>query len=88
MYLDKNYTDFKKLLIANMKNVNLDPPYVIKIETACYHDIDNPIKCILDSLETKGIIDNDRNILQLDIIKYPIAKNKPGHLIIEVIGRF
>lgn len=58
------------------------PPYKITIQSHQYADIDAYIKIILDALQDARVIDNDKNVLWLAIMKTPIKKSDDqSHLI-------
>ena len=80
------YKNFKELIFWNLLRVKINPLYKIKITTQMYIDIDNPIKPIFDAIQAKGIIDNDKNIVDLQIIKIPIKKGSPGSINIKIMG--
>jgi len=84
-YLTKEYREFKKLLIYSCKKVKASKPYIIEIRVHCYQDIDNVIKPILDALEFRKIIDNDRNVQEIVIHKNHIKKNELGKLQVWII---
>ena len=78
LFITPEYRDFKALMIASARKYKIDPPYIVQIEIGTYIDIDNCIKPILDALESRGIIDNDKNVLRLDVEKESLKKNQPG----------
>ena len=82
--LTRQYRDMKKLLTMVSKKGRLDPPYRIDIQMQTFIDIDNPVKCIQDSLQAAGIIDDDMNVLQLNVTKQPLPKGQPGRLVVYV----
>lgn len=45
-------------------------------------DLDNILKCCLDSIQKAGIIDDDYNIVDLHIVRR--AVEKPGRLIVTI----
>ena len=49
-----------------------------------YLDIDNAIKVTLDALQEKGVIDDDKNVLELNIIKVPAKRGTPGSITVYV----
>jgi len=67
--LTDNYRDFKTLLTLSAKKVKLRPPYSVEIYMQTYIDIDNPLKCILDSLQISGVIENDRKIEEVHLFR-------------------
>jgi Holliday junction resolvase RusA-like endonuclease len=84
LFLSKEYRIFKDLLLKNCWPIKIDPPYRVIIEAECYHDADNFTKPVIDALEEKGVIDNDRNVLNIQIVKTPIKKNLAGKIIVYV----
>lgn len=60
----------------------MNPPYRVDIYMETYLDIDNPIKLVADCLG--NCIDNDRNILELSVIKKSIKRGRSGKLIVWV----
>ena len=48
-------------------------------------DLDNTLKCCLDSIQKAGIIDDDYNIVDLRIVRREVQK--PGRLVVT-ISRF
>ena len=86
-YLTNEYRTFKSVISHNCRRgIAIKPPYRVQIFLAMYLDIDNPVKCILDGLADAGIIDNDRNITELLVIKEPIKKNKLGRIKVDIFG--
>ena len=84
-FVDGQYKAFKKLLVDNLTgSAAAEPPYYVAVFWHTYHDIDNSIKVILDALQESGIIQNDRDILQLSITKIPIKRGRPNRLKITV----
>ena len=81
MINNPDYAAFKKQLYFMTSNVQpLKPPYKIKIAVSCYIDADNCAKAVLDALQTKGIIDDDKNVLRIEIVKTPIPRGKTGSI--------
>jgi Holliday junction resolvase RusA-like endonuclease len=79
--LTPEYRKFKEMIFrVAVKHKPVDPPYNVLIEFTGYTDIDNPIKCIIDGLQQKGIIDNDKNVLGLTINKIPIKRGRLSKL--------
>ncbi len=71
---------FNKKMPRYKKNVQV----LIAIST--YLDIDNPVKGIIDVLCKLGIIENDRDIIKLKIIKTPTKRGRLEALIIKIDG--
>jgi Holliday junction resolvase RusA-like endonuclease len=83
-FISKEYSQFKKLVIMSCKKLRLDGPYRLQIEFGGYIDIDAPIKCIMDGIETAGVIYNDREVYELKVIKYPQKKGADNWLIVHI----
>jgi len=84
LYVLPEYNSFKNIIKNNVSNIHIEPPYSISILFSAYIDIDNPIKPTLDALQESGIIDNDKNIIELSIIKSPIKRGQPGSISIYI----
>ena len=83
MINNPDYAAFKKQLYFMTATCKpLTPPYAITIHVSCYCDADNVVKPVLDALQTKGVIDDDKNVVRLEIVKTPIQKGKPGSIIV------
>ena len=82
--LSKPYREFKKLIIDNCTKVQIKPPYFVTMEFETYKDLDAPIKPCLDALEDAGVIDNDRNVLGLHVIKTPTKRGKKENIKISI----
>jgi len=78
--LTRSYRDFKNLLILSTVKGKIDPPYSILILANMYQDYDNVLKPIGDALQSTGVIDDDKNILAVKIIKEPIKRGQMGSL--------
>lgn len=77
------YRQFKNDLTICCRQVKIAPPYAVSIRIRTATDVDAPIKPILDALQAKGVIDDDKHILSLRVIKTPIQRGKGGA--VEVI---
>ena len=71
IYKSARYTDFQKKVAADITadttfkgNVHLDVVFHIKNKKKCC-DLDNYLKCLIDSLQDNGVIDNDKNIVKI-----------------------
>jgi Holliday junction resolvase RusA-like endonuclease len=84
LYLSKDYAEFKKIITESVIKVFVKKPYEIKIEYSGYVDIDAFIKPLFDGLEDTEIIENDRYIEKLEIIKKPIKRGKLGTLTVFI----
>ena len=85
--LTAEYRDFKKLLVLCLKNktIRFDKADKLYFEFDMYHDADSPIGCLFDALEESGIVDNDRNILNYEVVKNPIKRGSPARIKIYII---
>lgn len=84
LYLNEPYRKLKDQLISACVNTSIKSPYNISIEMSAYVDIDNCIKVILDALQSKGVIDNDKNVLELLVNKKQIKRGRAGSLAVYV----
>jgi Holliday junction resolvase RusA-like endonuclease len=71
LYLSSKYRAFKELIVANCVKEKIQSPYEVFIKLVANLDIDNPLKPILDGLESAGVIDNDKNVHCLVVLKIP-----------------
>ena len=74
LFATAQYKDFKKLLVMSAKKGAIKAPYHVKIEFSGRADIDAHIKPILDSLQIAGVIDNDKNVKYLEVLKRDLQK--------------
>jgi Holliday junction resolvase RusA-like endonuclease len=88
LYMSKEYKEFKELLVQCMCKTQIQPPYRVIIETEMYIDIDNPIKVIIDAMQTAGVIEDDRHIIKLDVYKKQVKRNAENKLRILVEGSY
>ena len=84
LILSPEYRAFKETVAAYCRQVEFKPPYRVEIEFIGREDIDNIIKPILDALQLSGVIKNDRNIAQLEIVKHDKKKMDDNRLIVKV----
>ena len=87
LFNNSEYKQFKEALKQDMAQRHVKPvesPYYVDIYMETYVDIDAPIKAILDAMESYGVIDNDKNVLQLSVQKRQIGKGKKSKLQIVV----
>ncbi len=63
------YRERCECLFYLMKQKKIKSPYKIHIEVETYMDIDNLIKPLFDTMQKKGIIDDDRNIKSFSVDK-------------------
>lgn len=85
--LSTEYRKCKKELIELFKQPGYLPPekpYEVTIESDQYSDVDSKVKIICDALEGAGIIENDKYIEKLEVIKYPIKRGGDEVHIIRV----
>jgi Holliday junction resolvase RusA-like endonuclease len=81
MVLTPQYKEFKTIVYVAAKAVkDIKPPYKMIIVMHTSMDIDNSIKCIIDALEDKKILINDKHIERLIVKKTPKKKNEEGLL--------
>lgn len=85
--LSKEYRNFKDAVSWNCKahikekEFDILRKFKIAIEFSAYCDVDAPIKPILDGIFRPGIIDaDDRQVLELHIIKKPLKRGSLGSL--------
>lgn len=84
LYLNGPYREFKKLLVSHCVDISIAGPYSVSIFIEGYLDIDNAIKVTLDAIQEKGVIDDDKNVLELNIIKVPAKRGTPGSIAVYV----
>ncbi len=77
----KEYTDFKNMIgmFAN-KNIKYSKGDKLYFKFHMYNDIDSPLSCILDALEKVGILENDREITNMEIEKVPLKRGSLGRI--------
>jgi len=68
-YTTAEYKHYKTILSMLCKKVKIDPPYQIIINAGTGKDIDNIIKPILDVLQSKGVLKNDKHVRSLLVYK-------------------
>lgn len=71
IYKSARYTDFQKKVAGDISadttfkgNIHLDVVFYVKNKKRCC-DLDNYLKCLIDSLQDNNIIDNDKNITKI-----------------------
>ncbi len=62
----------------NYKSIDSNLPITVAVHT--YKDIDNVQKIIFDSMQLAGVIDNDRLIEDIRIVKFPVKRGKPDRI--------
>ncbi len=80
LMLSTEYRNFKDLITLSVRKGFIEPPYRVRIEMETPQDIDNSLKAIFDAIQQAGVIDNDRNILEANLIKTPVKKGQAGSL--------
>ena len=72
-------------LMKAYNNIGAVPaPYSVKIEVETYLDIDNYIKCVIDSLTRSHIIGDDKDVLHLEVYKKYRKKGGGSRIKVEV----
>lgn len=87
LFLSPEYRKFKKFLIDEIKSntkLTINPPYYVEIRVKTYLDIDNCIKVILDACEESGVIDNDKHVYGLLVLKEELKKGTKSSLEVHV----
>lgn len=84
MVNNPEYTAFKEHLMAMTRKEKLQPRYRIVIKVTCYQDADNVIKPVLDALQKRGVIDDDKNVRFIEVEKTIGKRGAPGK--IHVMG--
>ena len=84
LFLSPKYRAFKDELVLRCRMARIQPPYAVTISIATPCDIDNSIKAILDALQTKGVITDDKHVKRLTIDKADVKRGRPGSLTVEV----
>lgn len=84
LYLSPKYRSFKDELVYRCRATRIKPPYAVTIDIHTATDIDNAIKVILDSLQIKGVIDDDKNVMHLTVKKTHIKRGRMGKVIVDV----
>ena len=84
--LTEEYKEFQKEIYYRCKPVKIEKPYGVLIHFNMYHDIDAPVQAVLDVLEKKGVIENDRYILELQVFKKPIKRGRLGSVEVQVFS--
>jgi hypothetical protein len=87
LILSDAYKSFKKEIYYSLLDKKFDPPYYLYMRFWMYHDIDAPLSVILDAMEKRKIIKNDRYIKTLNINKEEIKKGKLGKIQVFVLNR-
>jgi Holliday junction resolvase RusA-like endonuclease len=86
LYLSRAYADFKKLIQLSAAKARISPPYSVRIDIATKADIDNAIKPILDGLQAAGVIDDDKNVIELTVKKTPVQRRVDSSLVVYVVS--
>lgn len=86
----KEYRNYKKLLtdFFLLSNISEETPifkdFSAKLTIHTYKDLTNLIKPIFDALEESNLINNDRYLLNCQLIKIPIKKGKLDSFYLEL----
>ncbi len=77
----KEYTEFKNIIgmFAN-KNIKYKQNDILYFKFHMYNDIDAPLSCILDALESADVINNDREVNKIQIEKIPLKRGSLGRI--------
>jgi Holliday junction resolvase RusA-like endonuclease len=84
LYLTKEYKAFKDEIFYSCKPVKVKPPYEVTIDIWTPTDADNILKPLGDSLQKRGVITNDSEILRWVINKTKVKKGTMGKLVVKV----
>lgn len=77
------YRYFKDLIILECKKrkiEKLNPPYRMTALVSMYQDYDNILKPIGDGLKIAGVIEDDRYMYDVHIMKNPIKRGQLGSI--------
>lgn len=88
MFIAGGYKQMSGMMIDLMRAYNnigsIPAPYSVKIEVETYLDIDNYIKCVIDSLARNHIIGDDKDVLHLEVHKKYRKKGGGSRIKVEV----
>jgi Holliday junction resolvase RusA-like endonuclease len=70
-FLSKEYAATQELIYYALKNVKVESPVELTVFAASYKDLDNILHSIINMIEKKGIIRNDRDVNCLRVFKKP-----------------
>ena len=84
LFLSPKYRAFKDELVLRCRMARIQPPYAVTISIATPCDIDNSIKAILDALQAKGVITDDKHVRRLAVDKREVRRGQSGALIVDV----
>ncbi|MCK5613560.1 hypothetical protein KAR91_67445 [Candidatus Pacearchaeota archaeon] len=86
VYQTAEYKTFKTSLANAMRGVKLAGYYDLRLKVSLWRvrDTDGPLKAVMDALEDAAVIENDRKIRNVSIIRAYHAKNEKDILIIEL----
>jgi len=59
-------------------------PHYVDIEVGTHLDIDSCIKPLIDSIQESGLIENDKNILYLNVVKRPLKRNEKNWIKVKL----
>jgi len=74
MYLSKDYIATQEMIYLSLKKIKITSPIEVTIFVCSYKDSDNLIHSIINMIEKKGIIDNDREVNCLTVFKKPLKR--------------
>jgi len=84
-YTTKEYKEIKQLYINSFEKIKLEKPYKFAIYVYTYKDIDNVLKPIFDAMQEKGIIEDDKYIIHLDVRKIIQKRNEKEKIIVTTL---
>jgi len=80
--LTKSYREGKENLkieiVKQCGNLKVNPPHYMDIQVGTYLDIDSFLKPLFDAMQESGLIKNDKDILQVNIVKTALKRNEPN----------
>jgi len=79
-FLSPAYKSFKKEVFFSARKVKIAPPYRVMVELSTAMDADNTLKAVFDALQEAGIIEDDKQVLQLHVYKRVGKRGAPGRL--------
>jgi hypothetical protein len=84
LYLTKEYKVFKDEIFYSCKPIKVKPPYEVTIDVWTPTDADNILKPLGDSLQKRGVITNDSEILRWVINKTKVPRGSMGKLVVRI----
>jgi len=76
-FLSKDYKDTQKLIYLSLRKIVIPSPIQLTIFVQTYKDADNLVHAICNTVEKKGIIKNDRDIVCLRVFKKIAKRGSP-----------